>query len=201
MLFSAYYYFYERSRGVLLGSRTSGGGKGLSALESIVAGLIAGGFFRDCVLHGSLRFVIHPRVLGSATTILSNPIWVVQTTQAVRTMEQTVPSENDETPSRVVMKKLGLIATIKHILRKDGVAAFWRGLGPALVLVLNPVIQYTVFEQLKNALVRRRLAKFRKMGPAAQVATTILSDLDYFLLGALSKLSMYLLSHRSWCVY
>ena len=35
-----YYYFYERSRGVILASRQ--GGKGLSALESILAGLIAG---------------------------------------------------------------------------------------------------------------------------------------------------------------
>jgi len=162
----AYYYFYERSRGAILGSRTSGRSKGLSALESILAGLIA----------------------GSATTIISNPIWVVQTTQAVRTMGQTVPTDGDESHSRVAVKKLGIIATIKHILRKDGLAAFWRGLGPALVLVINPIIQYTIFEQLKNLLVRRRLAKIREMGPAVQVASAVLSDLDYFLLGALSKL-------------
>ncbi|TCD64786.1 hypothetical protein EIP91_003623 [Steccherinum ochraceum] len=135
---------------------------------------------------------------GSATTMISNPIWVVQTTQAVRTMEQTVPpaegasgdaSSSTTQPPRVVVKKLGIIATIQHILRKDGLAAFWRGLGPALVLVINPVIQYTVFEQLKNLLVRRRLTKIREMGPAVQVASAILSDWDYFLLGALSKLS------------
>lgn len=118
-------------------------------------------------------------------------------------MEQTVPpaesaslgdaastSASTATQSpRVVVKKLGLIATIQHILRKDGLAAFWRGIGPALVLVINPVIQYTVFEQLKNILVRRRLTKIREMGPAVQVAAAILTDWDYFLLGALSKLS------------
>lgn len=37
---SVYYYFYERSRGIILNSRK--GGKGLSTLESILAGLIAG---------------------------------------------------------------------------------------------------------------------------------------------------------------
>ncbi|THH29391.1 hypothetical protein EUX98_g4801 [Antrodiella citrinella] len=103
-------------------------------------------------------------------------------------MEQSVPSDGDESQPRVIIKKLGIIATIKHILRKDGIAAFWRGIGPALVLVINPIIQYTIFEQLKNLLVKRRLVKIREMGPAVQVASAVLSDWDYFLLGALSKL-------------
>jgi hypothetical protein len=37
---SVYYYFYERSRSIILDSRT--GSKALSTLESILAGLIAG---------------------------------------------------------------------------------------------------------------------------------------------------------------
>ena len=37
-----YYYFYERSRETILRSRTGLGGKGLSTLESMLAGLIAG---------------------------------------------------------------------------------------------------------------------------------------------------------------
>jgi adenine nucleotide transporter 17 len=53
------------------------------------------------------------------------------------------------------------------------------------VLVANPVIQYTVFEQLKNLLVKRRTDKLRAAGQAAQA---ILSDWDYFVLGAISKL-------------
>ena len=62
-----------------------------------------------------------------------------------------------------------------------------RGLGPALILVINPVIQYTVFEQLKNVLVTRRTTALRAAGGATAVA--VLTDLDYFLLGALSKFS------------
>lgn len=38
-------------------------------------------------------------------------------------------------------KRLSVSETVQHILRKDGVGAFWRGLGPALALVVNPVIQ------------------------------------------------------------
>ena len=66
-------------------------------------------------------------------------------------------------------------------------SAFWRGLGPALVLVINPIIQYTAFEQLKNLLITRRTNKLHAAGAATAVA--VLSDLDFFLLGAISKLS------------
>ncbi|KAF8914575.1 mitochondrial carrier [Mucidula mucida] len=150
-----YYYWYERTRGVILRSRV--GGKGLSTLESIMTGMVA----------------------GSATTIISNPIWVVQTSQAVQTMDQ------DPTGPGQPVKK-GLIATIQHILATDGIKAFWRGIGPALILVTNPVIQYTVFEQLKNLIVASRTRKLRLAGAVGAIAT--LSDWDFFFLGALAKL-------------
>lgn len=54
------------------------------------------------------------------------------------------------------------------------------------VLVINPVLQYTVFEQLKNLLISRRTDKMRAAGLATAVA--VLSDWDFFFLGALSKL-------------
>ena len=120
-------------------------------------------------------------LIGSTTTIISNPIWVVQTSQAVRSPEPTV--------SAPTSRKLGVLETIHSILSKNGVAGFWRGIGPALVLVINPVIQYTVFEQLKNILIKGRTAKLRARGLSKTVA--VLSDLDYFFLGALSKLSEF----------
>ncbi|KAG6900952.1 hypothetical protein C0993_004389 [Termitomyces sp. T159_Od127] len=117
---------------------------------------------------------------GSATTIISNPIWVVQTSQAVRTLDQS-------SGQPAATRKLSFIQTCKNIVAKDGVKAFWRGIGPALVLVINPVLQYTVFEQLKNLLIASRTKKLRAAGAAASVVA-ILSDWDFFFLGALSKL-------------
>jgi len=156
-----YYYFYERSRGMILKARA--GSKGLSTLESMLAGLIA----------------------GSATTLITNPIWVVQTAQTVRTLE---PDSENPAEKHIVKKKLGLLETINHIMAKDGIGAFWRGIGPALVLVINPVLQYTVFEQLKNFLIARRTTALRAAGAAAgAAATAALTDWDFFLLGALSK--------------
>lgn len=53
---------------------------------------------------------------------------------------------------------------------------------------MNPIIQYTAFEQLKNFLIIRRTANLRAAGAVAAVA--VLSDWDFFLLGALSKLGI-----------
>lgn len=59
-----------------------------------------------------------------------------------------------------------------------------------MVLVINPIIQYAAFEQLKSFLIARRTSKLRAAGVVAAVAA--LSDWDFFLLGALSKLGMTL---------
>ncbi|KAL0579535.1 hypothetical protein V5O48_002464 [Marasmius crinis-equi] len=141
-----YYYFYERTRGVILKSRV--GSKGLSTVESMLTGLIAG-----------------------------NPLWVIQTSQAVQTLD-------NQSHGRV--KKLGFVQAIQNILAKSGIEGFFRGIGPALVLTVNPIIQYTVFEQLKNLLISKRTARLRAAGAA--VGVVVLSDFDFFILGALSKL-------------
>ena len=176
--YRVYYFFYEQSKETILKSGLRSRGKGLSTIESMIAGFIA----------------------GSATAIISNPIWVIQTSQAVRTME-TSPLPPSEAPEEVRSrsKQLNILETIDFIIRKDGIAAFWRGLGPALVLVVNPMLQYTVFEQLKNYLVKHRVDRLRTEAAAAArgralavvIASAALSDLDYFLLGAISKLSAY----------
>lgn len=150
-----YYYFYERSRESILNARQ--GSKALTMLESMLAGVIA----------------------GSATTVISNPIWVIQTSQAVRV--ELSPSDE-----RAIPRRPSVLQIIKAVVAKDGLNGFFRGLGPALVLVINPVLQYTVFEQLKNFLIKRKTLKLRAGGSGNAVA--ILSDWDFFVLGALSKL-------------
>lgn len=141
-------------------------GGALSTLESILAGLVA----------------------GTATTIISNPIWVVNTHQTVRVSsnagnkEQAAPSVGGAKPASAPVKRLGFLQTLSKIVNDDGLLALWSGLGPALVLVINPILQYTAFEQLKNWVVKSRLAR----APAG--AKVSLTDWDFFWLGALSKL-------------
>jgi solute carrier family 25 (peroxisomal adenine nucleotide transporter), member 17 len=122
-------------------------------------------------------------IAGSATVLLTNPIWVVNTRMTARSNSSTPSSpENAEkeslpTPSTASSSKPSkpsTIATLRAIVRDEGVRALFSGVLPALVLVINPILQYTIFEQLKNALETR--AK-RRVGPR-----------DAFLLGALGKL-------------
>lgn len=88
---------------------------------------------------------------GSITTLTTNPIWTVQTAQAAHAVvvpktyaeasdvEQAgTPVEGDSSVRRV---KLGAMDAVQAILKKDGISGFWRGIGPALILVINPVIQ------------------------------------------------------------
>lgn len=81
---------------------------------------------------------------------------------------------NPNSPARAaeVKKPFGTIATLMSLIDEEGIAALWTGVAPALVLVINPVIQYTIFEQLKNIIERRRK----------------LTPWDAFALGALGKL-------------
>ena len=140
--------FFERA--ALKAGRAS---KKLTTVESMVAGAIA----------------------GSATVLITNPIWVINTRMTARQNSSSDGTDQgkglgQQTPA----KKPSTLATLRSILRDEGVRALFAGVLPALVLVINPILQYTIFEQLKNSLEARR---HRSVGPR-----------DAFLLGALGKL-------------
>lgn len=102
----------------------------------------------------------------------------------------TITTQRDpKTGEKKIVKKLSFLQTIRKIYEKDGLLAFFRGLGPALILVINPIIAYTAFEQLKNVIIARRsLASARpptgKQGITSKPTVLPLTDLDNFLLGA-----------------
>lgn len=159
-----YYFFFEKCRDVILTSKSRiaaanaateaakiAAGGALTTAESMLAGAIA----------------------GSATTLISNPIWVVNTRQTVRV------NDEDTDGGKKVVKKLSFVETIQSVLKTDGIGAFWKGIGPALVLVINPILQYTAFERLRAIVLERK----RKRNVALR-----LSDFEVFILGALSKL-------------
>lgn len=107
----------------------------MSTLQSMAAGVIA----------------------GTATVLITNPIWVVNVRM---------------TTTKKSKKKPSTLKTVFQILQDDGPLTFWQGVVPALILVINPVIQYTVFEQMKG-----RIERSKK-----------LAGWHFFVLGAISKL-------------
>ncbi len=123
----------------------------LSTLESMAAGALA----------------------GSATVMITNPIWVVNTRMTARKREETLPAAETYKNAMVSNQAPGTVATFMKIVREEGFLRLFAGVLPALVLVINPILQYTIFEQLKQALEKRR-----------KVTAT-----DSFLMGALGKLA------------
>ncbi|TGJ85473.1 hypothetical protein E0Z10_g3286 [Xylaria hypoxylon] len=154
-----YYYWYEWTRAFFekAAAKAGRGSKKLTTIESMMAGALA----------------------GSATVILTNPIWVINTRMTTR-------KESLEASQELVVEGSGAkavygkskppttIGTLMALLREEGPLALFRGVIPALVLVMNPILQYTLFEQMKNVFEARH-----KRNATPTVA---------FFLGALGKL-------------
>lgn len=107
---------------------------------------------------------------GSATVLITNPIWVVNTRMTAKS--DTSSSQQLPGGSNKASSKPSTIGTLLSLLEEEGPTALFAGVLPALVLVINPILQYTIFEQLKNTLEKRRRVLPR----------------DAFVLGALGKL-------------
>ncbi|GAW22050.1 hypothetical protein ANO14919_115850 [Xylariales sp. No.14919] len=154
-----YYYWYEWTRAFFekAAAKAGRGSKKLTTVESMMAGALA----------------------GSATVILTNPIWVVNTRMTTRKESLEVSQELvvEGSGAKVVQEKPKpptTIGTLIALLKEEGPQALFRGVIPALVLVINPILQYTLFEQMKNVFEARR-----KRNATPTVA---------FFLGALGKL-------------
>jgi len=75
--------------------------------------------------------------------MVSNPLWVVQTRQTAKTNPKSVVSIPETSPE--ALRKLSVLEAAHQITRKEGVGSLWAGVGPALILVINPVLQVCPF--------------------------------------------------------
>jgi len=107
-------------------------------------------------------------IAGSATVMLTNPIWVINTRMTTRKRSD----DSEVLPGAKPQKAPSTVGTLLALLKDEGPQALFAGVVPALVLVINPILQYTIFEQLKNFLEKKR-----------RITPTVA-----FLLGALGKL-------------
>jgi len=69
----------------------------------------------------------------------------------------------------------------KEIYAEDGLASFWKGFIPSLVLVSNPSINYTIFDKLKLQL------QHSKMAASNANRVSSLTALEAFMLAAIAK--------------
>jgi adenine nucleotide transporter 17 len=88
----------------------------------------------------TLQLIATGAVAGAITCIGLNPFWVANT----RTMTK-----------RGEGKTTSTFGALLDIVQNDGFGTLFAGVFPALVLVLNPIIQYTIFEQIKNLIIAK----------------------------------------------
>ncbi len=75
---------------------------------------------------------------GSINSLLTNPIWFINTRMSI--------SKDNK----------GLFATIKEIYQKEGLGAFYKGVLPNMLLVINPIINFVIYEGLKKFLLKKK---------------------------------------------
>jgi adenine nucleotide transporter 17 len=76
---------------------------------------------------------------GCINVIMTSPLWVAFTR---------IMGKQDKYGQLTIFQALSLIT------KEEGIASLWSGLGPSLVLVSNPTIQFVTFEKLKSAILR-----------------------------------------------
>mmetsp|Transcript_20902 Transcript_20902/g.40978 ORF Transcript_20902/g.40978 Transcript_20902/m.40978 type:complete len:382 (+) Transcript_20902:153-1298(+) len=166
--------------------------------------------------NGPLSNLILASVAGTLNVLFTTPLWVAYTRLAVQRMPpKASPSPNqnqsqNQSQSRKVEEGddepefKGIVDTMCKIAKRDGVATLWSGLGPSLILVSNPSVQFASYEWLKHALLKFRFQKepttrdLTHFGDIMEDATedvvseavlgTELSSIEYLLLGAFAKM-------------
>ncbi|XP_022070206.1 peroxisomal membrane protein PMP34 [Acanthochromis polyacanthus] len=103
---------------------------------------------------------------GIVNVLVTTPLWVVNTRLKLQ-------GSNFRNADIRPTNYSGTLDAFVQIIRDEGVGALWNGTFPSLLLVLNPAIQFMIYEGLKRQL--------RKGVPRE------LSSLEVFLIGAVAK--------------
>eukprot|EP01068_Selenidium_serpulae_P013752 Selendium_serpulae@DN6001_c0_g1_i1.p3 len=72
---------------------------------------------------------------GVVSAIVSNPVWVVNTREKIKQS-----------------RKNWFLTSLISLVEEEGLSSLMAGVGPAIVLVFNPTIQFVVYERLKVVL-------------------------------------------------
>ena len=128
-----------------------------------------GGRFADIGVVGS---TLVASLAGCGNVLVTTPAWVLAT--------QMMAKEKSSDPEE---KRLSLSQVAHRLYADGGISGLWRGLLPSLVMVLNPTIQFVLYERLVSRLLSSR-------GSNKGLTTG-----DVFLLTAVAKLGSTLVTY------
>ena len=79
-------------------------------------------------------------ISGTLSSFLGNPIWMLNTRMIDKKKEDA---------------KVTYMQMIKEIYKNEGLWAFYKGFIPNFILVLNPIINFVIYEGLRNAALKK----------------------------------------------
>ncbi|KAI3461925.1 hypothetical protein Pfo_018588 [Paulownia fortunei] len=151
---------------------------------------------------GMLSWLIVAALAGSLNVLLTNPIWVLVTRMQTHTQAERkiVEAKREallkEASGNVLLHsslsgQLAALDSIKprpygtfqaacEVYNESGIAGFWKGIIPTLIMVCNPSIQFMIYESLLKHLRTKRSAN--KQG------SMNITAMEIFLVGAVAKL-------------
>lgn len=110
---------------------------------------------------------------GALNVFVTNPLWVVNSKLKMQGKGTGNLQGYSDTAPKIKYK--GVLDGLIKVARSDGWSALWNGLGASLMLVSNPAIKFTVYEQLKRLVFKHRFANAN------------LSALQAFVLGVMAS--------------
>ncbi|KAK6145040.1 hypothetical protein DH2020_021860 [Rehmannia glutinosa] len=151
---------------------------------------------------GMLSWLIVAALAGSVNVLLTNPIWVLVTRMQTHTQaERKIVEAKKEALLKeasgnallhsslsgqlaaldsIEPRPYGTFQAACEVYNESGIAGFWKGIIPTLIMVCNPSIQFMIYESLLKRLRTKRSAV--KQGP------TNIKAMEIFLVGAVAKL-------------
>uniref|UniRef100_A0A182WJ54 Peroxisomal membrane protein PMP34 n=1 Tax=Anopheles minimus TaxID=112268 RepID=A0A182WJ54_9DIPT len=117
---------------------------------------------------------------GVVNVLTTTPCWVVNTRLKMKGLGQHAKHNG---ASGTEVQYDGLLDGLQYIARTEGVRGLWAGAIPSLMLVINPAIQFMVYEALK-----RRLT-------AGGTGKTTPSAITFFSIGAIAKMIATVLTY------
>ncbi|XP_026454175.1 peroxisomal nicotinamide adenine dinucleotide carrier-like [Papaver somniferum] len=133
---------------------------------------------------------------GCVNVLLTNPIWVVVTRMQTHRKASKLPKPSltlSVTPdeelqtSEIEPPPYGTTNAVQELFDEAGIRGFWKGVGPTLLMVSNPSIQFMIYETLLKKLKARRALTGK--------ANSGVTALETFLLGAVAKLGATVMTY------
>ena len=119
---------------------------------------------------------------GSITCLLTNPLWLIKTRMQLQKEDAIVRQGGSMAKHSKEAPYRGLIDAFSSIVRDEGVGGLYRGIVPALFLTSHGMVQFGVYEALKQ-----RFPASSSQGGGGGGGGLADQSFRFFLFGAVSK--------------